>query len=310
MKCVIFDIDGTLANIEHRVHHVRGDHKDWRKFYAEISYDAPRPEVIRLINFYATEGDYVFICTGRPEETREATEKWLEENGVYHYNELLMRPDGDYRKDSIVKKEMLDYIRNNGYDIEVVYDDRQQVVDMWRENDVTVFQVAPGDFDDRAKYKSGELVLLVGPSGAGKSTFAREFAHSHVVLSSDHFRQVISGDIKDQSINDQVFVALHAATKSLIRNGVSVCIDATNLRDRDRKAFLSLVPETCKVKYYLIDRPIEDKIKTGGWRNEVIIKGKTLIQKHDELFKSNMKAILSGDKDSRVVVIDARNVNG
>lgn len=304
MKTAIFDIDGTLANIEHRTHYVRNGNHDWDKFYSEIEFDAPRPEVIRLSQWYWDNGYHVILCSGRPEHTREATVKWLHENNVV-YEELHMRLDNDYRADYIVKKEMLDYIVSQGFDIEAVYDDRQQVVDMWRENDIPVFQVAPGDFDERTRYKPGKLLLLVGPSGAGKSTFANTI-EDYVVLSTDKLRQVISGDFRSQEDNEQVFAALHAQIKTLISKGVNVCVDATNLRNKDRKKINSLVPDNTQITYYVIDRPLEVKKIHGGWRNNVVIKGKTLIERHDDTFHSNLKDILSGDNDKRVTVIDMR----
>lgn len=304
MQTVIFDIDGTLANIEHRTHYVRNGNHDWDKFYSEIEFDAPRPEVIRLTQWYWDNGYHVILCSGRPEHTREATVKWLHENNVV-YEALHMRLNNDYRADYIVKKEMLDYIIGQGFDIEVVYDDRQQVVDMWRENGIPVFQVAPGDFDERTQYKPGKLLLLVGPSGAGKSTFANTI-EDHVVLSTDKFRQVISGDFRSQEDNEQIFAALHAQIKTLITKGVNVCVDATNLRNKDRKKINSLVPDNTQITYYVIDRPLEVKKIHGGWRNSVVTKGKTLIERHDDTFHSNLKDILDGDNDKRVTVIDMR----
>lgn len=304
MKTVIFDIDGTFANIEHRTHYVRNGNHDWDKFYSEIEFDAPRPEVIRLTQWYWDNGYHVILCSGRPEHTREATVKWLADNHVV-YEELHMRLDNDYRADYIVKKEMLDYIIGQGFDIEVVYDDRQQVVDMWRENGIPVFQVAPGDFDERTQYKPGKLLLLVGPSSAGKSTFASTI-EDHVVLSTDKLRQVISGDFRSQEDNEQVFAALHAQIRALITKGVNVCVDATNLRNKDRKKINSLVPDNTQITYYVIDKSLEVKKIHGGWRNNVVIKGKTLIERHDDIFHSNLKDILAGDNDKRVTVIDMR----
>jgi hypothetical protein len=58
---------------------------------------------------------------------------------------LYMRQDGDFRRDDIVKQEILDkYIDKDR--VLFVLDDRDQVVDMWRRNGLTCFQVAEGDF--------------------------------------------------------------------------------------------------------------------------------------------------------------------
>jgi hypothetical protein len=73
------------------------------------------------------------------------TEEWLAKYGI-PYDALYMRKDGDYRRDSVFKQELLDNIRKGGEDIiERVYDDRNQVVDMWRANGIDCIQVVPRD---------------------------------------------------------------------------------------------------------------------------------------------------------------------
>lgn len=73
------------------------------------------------------------------------TRSWLDHHEVM-FDKLLMRKDKDYRQDCIIKKEMLDKLREEGYNPVVAFDDRQQVVDMWRENGLICCQVAPGNF--------------------------------------------------------------------------------------------------------------------------------------------------------------------
>jgi hypothetical protein len=99
----------------------------------------------------------IIFCSGRPERTRADTEEWLADNrfrrdigrapypNYTYYNGLYMRKDGDYRRDDIVKQEILDAHINKD-SVLFVLDDRQSVVDMWRRNGVTCFQVAKGDF--------------------------------------------------------------------------------------------------------------------------------------------------------------------
>lgn len=84
--------------------------------------------------------------SGRDGISRELTEKWLEGKDI-PYRALFMRAEGDQRKDSIVKKELFDeHVRNNYY-VRGVFDDRDQVVSMWRkELGLTCFQVNYGDF--------------------------------------------------------------------------------------------------------------------------------------------------------------------
>lgn len=89
--------------------------------------------------------------------------------------------------------------------------------------------------------------------------------------------------------------------------GVPTVVDATNLHRKDRLAFVDLAPETLRVRYHIIDRPMSDKIVSGGWRNAVKVKDdKPLMQKHAETFGSQLRDILSGDGRANVEVIDAR----
>lgn len=145
-KAIIFDIDGTLADIEHRRHFVRGNQKNWPAFEEGIAYDTPMQHVIDVLLAMKAAGKYtILIASGRGEQSREVTENWLRKY-VGDYEKLYMRAEGDYRRDDIVKKEILDQMRSEGYEIVMTFDDRNQVVDMWRDNGIPCFQVAPGDF--------------------------------------------------------------------------------------------------------------------------------------------------------------------
>lgn len=147
MVTVIFDIDGTLANNEHRQHFLEKNPKDWDGFFEAMVKDKPVEPICNLLSALWLSCNLV-ICTGRPEKYRQKTLTWLNQYVLRpHYRAtLLMRPDGDYRPDHEVKKEMLDKLRAEGHDIWFVVDDRKSVVDMWRTNGVTCLQCAEGDF--------------------------------------------------------------------------------------------------------------------------------------------------------------------
>jgi predicted kinase len=87
----------------------------------------------------------VIIMSGRTDDSRPPTEKWLAQYGVEPVG-VFMRATGDQRKDSIIKKELFDRHVQGKYNIKFVLDDRKQVVQMWRSIGLTVFQVAEGDF--------------------------------------------------------------------------------------------------------------------------------------------------------------------
>ena len=160
---VFVDIDGTLADIEHRRVYVRSKPKNWPAFERAIPDDGPIQWVIDAVNRLYHAGWTVVLMSGRSEKSRQATQRWLELHGVY-YHALYMRrefeydedgnvkltrkgkPQGDFRRDDIVKEELLGVARSEGFDPDVVFDDRDQVVAMWRKLDIPVVQVAEGDF--------------------------------------------------------------------------------------------------------------------------------------------------------------------
>jgi protein phosphatase len=87
------------------------------------------------------------------------------------------------------------------------------------------------------------LVTLVGPSGAGKSTFARQHFGEYEVLSSDHFRGVVSDDENDQGATKDAFELLHYVAAKRLRRGRLVVVDATNVQTEARKPLVALARE-------------------------------------------------------------------
>ena len=142
---VIFDIDGTLALIDHRRHHVETKPTDWKAFYASMADDEPNIPVINTLLGLIRLGYVGLLCSGRPEDYREVTETWLERHFV-SYEKLYMRPSGDFRSDVDIKREMLAQIREEGFKPVLACDDRDRLVAMWREEGLVCLQAAPGDF--------------------------------------------------------------------------------------------------------------------------------------------------------------------
>lgn len=142
---VVFDIDGTLANIEHRRHFVATKPKNWKAFTAGIPHDTPHEDIVWLARRLFVHNTTVILCSGRGEESRKVTEEQMKDFGVT-FDDLYMRPAGDHRQDSIVKVELLHQIRAKYGNPYLWFDDRKQVVDAIRAEGVRVLQVAPGDF--------------------------------------------------------------------------------------------------------------------------------------------------------------------
>lgn len=149
-KCFIFDIDGTLADCQHRRHLVELSEtrkkKDWDKFFALAPKD-PVLEPVAMV-FRALVARYpILIVSARRFEEREATTKWLRQNGLWAYpKKLYMREKDDKRDDDVFKHEVLQQIRAEGWEPVGVFDDRKRVVDMWRREGLTCFHVAEGNF--------------------------------------------------------------------------------------------------------------------------------------------------------------------
>lgn len=142
-KIVVCDIDGTVADCTHRLHHVKKDPKDWKSFFAEMGADSPRYDVYEQVRDLAVDNHaQVIFVSARPEEYREVTEEWLRGCQMEHFH-LIMRRSGDRRPDTEVKQEILNKQLKH-YEILKVFDDRPSVIEMWRSNGLEVEDVGTG----------------------------------------------------------------------------------------------------------------------------------------------------------------------
>lgn len=144
-RAYIFDIDGTLAFLGER------SPRDTET----VGDDTPNYALMHIIDALSlftdenarkyTKYTHVVLITGRKEAARENTVQWLDRWGIY-YDELIMRPDDDHRKDFVLKREIYDQRIKGKYNVMGVFEDRPQVVDMWRrELGLMVFQLADHD---------------------------------------------------------------------------------------------------------------------------------------------------------------------
>jgi|TARA_B110000503_G_scaffold117827_1_gene178186 FMN phosphatase YigB (HAD superfamily) len=151
-KTVIFDLDGTLALIDQRreISTKENGKMDWDIFFdpKNIEFDLPNHSVIEMAKMLKEQGHSIVIFSGRSKVTKIATMEWLDRFGVPH-DVLKMRPDNSefkFMPDDKLKQHWLDQLFPVKDDIMCVFDDRDKVVKMWRDNGLTTFQVAEGNF--------------------------------------------------------------------------------------------------------------------------------------------------------------------
>ena len=135
-NAVIFDIDGTLAHMTSR------GPFDLDK----VDRDSINPFVAEQVKFHRNEGRKILIVTGRESYSKELTLEWLNFYGI-EFDEIFMRPDGDHRRDTIIKKEIYKDKIEGKYNILGVYDDRLQVLEMWTKEGLFTFNVNQGGAD-------------------------------------------------------------------------------------------------------------------------------------------------------------------
>lgn len=135
-KAILVDIDGTLTKMNGRSPY------EWMR----VGEDSLVESVVEAVNAASAAGMVVIVMSGRDSVCREITIDSLNSIDGPKWDLLFMRAEGDTRKDDIVKYELFNnHVRNN-YNVRWVYDDRNQVVDMWRKLGLVCMQVAPGDF--------------------------------------------------------------------------------------------------------------------------------------------------------------------
>lgn len=145
MRCYLFDIDGTLSDLTHRLPHIQKQPKDWNSFFAACAADQPIGHMIELARIILDAGHTVVFVSGRSDSIRVATERWLADHvGVFF--PLYMRKADDHRDDDIIKVELLALIRADGFEPIMAFDDRTRVVKAWRAAGIPCLQVAEGDF--------------------------------------------------------------------------------------------------------------------------------------------------------------------
>jgi len=154
----LFDVDGTLLDITHRLKFIQKKPKDWKAFRDPIQkrWDEPIIPIINIFNALRAAGHNTIIVSARTkdeeEDTRKTLNNWIP--GMLDYDPkhedykipMYLRSNRDHRNDTVVKAEILETIRMDGYNPVMVFDDRPKVINMWHEQGLKV-----GDVRDPSK---------------------------------------------------------------------------------------------------------------------------------------------------------------
>jgi FMN phosphatase YigB (HAD superfamily) len=139
----IFDVDGTLANVDPYLYHIRGSNRDYNAFH-EASIDAlPNIEVVQMLNNAVSDQHAILIVTSRKEKYRGLTSMWLAKNNIRSHA-LFMRADDDSRPDYEAKRDMLDKI-NTLWDVVHAVDDNPNVIKLWEDHGILTTKIGTWD---------------------------------------------------------------------------------------------------------------------------------------------------------------------
>ncbi len=140
-RCVVIDIDGTLADVDSGLEYDKDGKLNWENFVEKMPEYPPNEWCVRLAQIYYQTGFVVYIVTARPERTKDVTVKWLEKHGI-PYDFLFMQKGSQSIKAEEFKKGLLMTQLPKKELIEFVVEDTNRVAKMWREEGLTVLHCA------------------------------------------------------------------------------------------------------------------------------------------------------------------------
>jgi uncharacterized HAD superfamily protein len=146
MKACWYDMDGSLSRCGHRLHYIATKPRNFDAFEAECHKDPINEPVAETLKALQAAGYKILIVTARMDGRKQLTVDWLAKHNI-PYDALYMRKQDDTRKDDIIKKELLDKIKEDGYDLKMAFDDRKRVKRMLIENDIFVFDLNQKDLE-------------------------------------------------------------------------------------------------------------------------------------------------------------------
>lgn len=152
---VIFDLDGVIADAEHRQHFLHMDAPDWDGFYDSAARDPVLEHGRALVNAISRE-HLVVVLTGRIEAVSVMSRAWLDDHGV-RWDVFISRPedDDDTRHVLDYKREELIRLGSLGYRVDVAIDDNRKIVAMYREMGTPAVYVHSGYYENTSRYDGG-----------------------------------------------------------------------------------------------------------------------------------------------------------
>lgn len=142
----IFDVDGTLCDVSSVRHYVTPPNRDFHSFHMASAFCPPHPKVVERVHEAKAKGRAVLVVTARMARYRTLTRKWLESCQI-PFDSIWTRANDDFRKDAIVKREILAKIRANGFVVMKAHDDNPAVVEVWEDEGIET-KIVPG-WDDQ-----------------------------------------------------------------------------------------------------------------------------------------------------------------
>lgn len=124
----VFDVDGTLCVVDSIRHYVTGENRDFHRFHTASQFCPANPDVVAKVHRARELGRAVLVVTSRMARYRLLTRRWLREWDI-PFDELKTRPEGDFRKDSLVKLDIVRDLEAMGYRIRKAHDDNPDVVE-------------------------------------------------------------------------------------------------------------------------------------------------------------------------------------
>ncbi len=137
-KIVLCDIDGTIANNDHRQHYLEGK-KDWEGFFSELINDEPIFSIINKVIEEYNAGKEIVFLTGRPERYRYNTTLWLKKYFNFELK-ILMRKNKDHRNKLIIKREIFE-LNFDVKDIFLIFENDDELVQLWESFNLNTFRV-------------------------------------------------------------------------------------------------------------------------------------------------------------------------